>query len=868
MEEQQTLQRKGPAPSADKPLKDEDWAHDLLEVVKHYDLADKSVRDRQVRKWRKQMLYWESFQFLYWSELIKDWRTPEQASDDFAGSGVSPDMDPSLYAKVVNIYRAHGEVIIAAMSTTVPKVQFPPDDADNPDDILAAKGKTKLATLIQRHNYAEIILVKALYLLFNQGLVCGYNETFESDEFGTVKIPQEGMVTKKKRSYFCPDCGTPLGGEDLGSEPMGVPGEGGEAVDPNLPPGGSQGLQSLTDGGESQVQEVEEVQPTMEPMFPEDGEEEQLPPQPGNVRPPNNMGLPPGMGQEPPQDILCPACSQDSGMEKRVQPEMEDYDEVGSAITGWDEKNKCRELLTFWGPLNVKVPSWARRIQDSPYLILETEEHYAKMQSIYPEIGKDIKPSENMERYDRSMRTATAYEGDVPRDLVTVRRAWLRPWAFNVLGVGSEDTEEKIEVLREKFPKGCYVVIINDDLMAEAVPDKLDDHWTLSVNPLSDTIHAEPLGSSLMPLQELVNELVNLTVENIEHSIPETFVDSDALDWDAYGKSEARPGMMYPVSKKPGEALGNSFYEITGGNLSKEVELFGDRLEKFSQFVVGSLPSVFGGAIEGGSNTAKEYEMSRTQALQRLATTWRLVTVFWTQVIGKAVNAYAESMLEDEKYTEDSGGGNFINVWIRQAHMKGKVGLAYSEASESLPISWNEKRSILISMMQMKSEMIDRVIADPENASFVARVVGLSELYVPGDQDRNKQIAEIGRLILEEPMEVPSQEVDPMTGMPMVDPMTGMPPMEMQSSIVPEDDLDNHEIESAVCAIWLKGEIGQDMKETKPGAYLNVLTHKRMHDKVIEMKAMKEAMMGAPPPGEEGDESEAPGDVGAIGSES
>lgn len=767
--EAETIQRKDTrSPQRSKgPIKDEEWAKSLQTIVSQYVLSDKPTRDRQVRKWRKQMCYWDGLQFLWWSDVVHDWRTPDQYNEAYQGtSDDRVEIDPALYAKVVNIYKAHGEVIIAAMSSTTPKVLFPPDDADNPDDVLTAKAYTKLAEVICRHNYAELLLIKALYLLYNQGLVCAYNETHQDEAFGQVETPIEEEVPVNKRAYSCPDCGFELGQEEIPEAPM-----------------------------------MEDV---------EDTEQE-------TVLPANNS-LPAI------QETVCPTCSNEFE-EHRVIPQVEEFQTSEMRQTGVDVQDKCREILTFWGPLNVLVPNWVRRQADVPYLILETEEHYAKLQEIYPEIARDIKPTPGLENTDRGMRTPTAYEGERPAELVTVKRCWLRPWGFNTLGLDEGANEEMVGQLKAKFPKGCYVVIIGDDLVAEAIPDRLDDHWTLTHHPLADSLHAEPMGAGEMHIQELTNELVNLTVENIEHSIPEVFADSDTLDFDQYNKSEARPGMVYPVTKKPGESIGNSFHEVKGGTLSREVELFADRLEKFAQFVVGSLPSVFGGQIEGGSNTAREYEISRAQALQRLATTWKLITVWWTQVIAKSVKAYANNMMEDERYV-DKKGGSFINVWVRQADTEGRVGQAYAEASESLPVTWNEKKSMVMSLLQYKDPLIMEVFAHPENSSFVARMLGLSELYIPGDEDRNKQLNEIAKLIQEEPMEFPTGMIGP----------DGQPQTEVMSSVQVEPDLDNHRVEAEACAVWLKSEVGQDMKETNPAAYMNVLAHYREH-KMFEAQA-------------------------------
>ena len=764
----------------EKKLGDEQWAKDLVDIVKHYDKADESARSRQVRKWRKLMNYWDSIQYLWWSELEGDWRTPDAINQNLDDPNF---IDPALYAKVINIYRAHGEVVISAMSATVPSVLFPPDDADDPDDVLTAKSYTKLSKVIQKHNQGELLLIKALYILFNQGLVCGYNENKEDKDYGVVieDITEPKRVMKKM--YLCPDCGEML-----------------------------------------------------------DEQNEVLEDEPENVRAASII--------EEPIDSICPTCSESSGGEVRVNPEVVESESVEDQVTGQTEKPKTREIVEVYGPLNVKVPTWIRKQKDAPYIILETEEHYAKLQATYPDSAKDIKPGESSDRWEHRSRGYSSTSGEAAEDLILVQRVWFRPWAFGVLG-NEDEILERVQVLKNKFKDGGYCVILNNELIVEALEDNMDEHWTLSESPLSDVIHAQPIGTPLVPIQELTNELANLTLENIEHSIPETFADRDTLDFEQYSKSEARPGQVYPVTRTPGDSLSSSFHEIKGGTLSREVELFGDRLEKNSQFVVGSLPSVFGGHIKG-SDTAREYEISRNAALQRLSITWRLITSWWTQVVSKSVRSYAQNIMGDEHWAEKNGS-SFVNVWIKRAEMTGKVGDAVAEGSESLPVSWNQKRDVIINLLGMGNEMINAIVQHPENASFIARLIGLPELFIPGDDDRNKQLMEIGKLIMEEPIEVPGG----------LDPETGMEgPPEMLSTIQVDPDVDNHIIEAEICGSWLKSDVGQDAKESNPGGYANVLSHKKEHDFFVAQAEMAEAMRAEE---QAGKEEKGNGDLEEIG---
>jgi hypothetical protein len=68
--------------------------------------------------------------------------------------------------------------------------------------------------------------------------------------------------------------------------------------------------------------------------------------------------------------------------------------------------------------------------------------------------------------------------------IVSVQRVWLRPWALN-----NYINQDDAKPIKNKYKDGVYVVIINRDLVAEIIPDKLDDHWTISENPLAETLH-------------------------------------------------------------------------------------------------------------------------------------------------------------------------------------------------------------------------------------------------------------------------------------------------------------------------------------------------------------------------------------------
>jgi hypothetical protein len=725
----------------------------LLRIKDALCIPERSVREAYVKRLKKLECYWNNLQYIYWDAVARDYRDYQDRTA-VAFEDPQGDTDVQAIAKVVNIYKAHGQAWISAIAAGIPYVRFFPDDADNASDVQTAKAYSKIAELIQRHNQSEILFLRALYLLFNTGVVFCYNELKTKKEFGSFKEPIPGQETLVNRSYFCPACGTPSGEEP--------------AVDPAIP------------------------------------------------------------AQQMPQQ--CPNCG------VVAPPEIQDQEETFDTIVGYNDRPKSREILRVFGPLHVEVPHYISKLDEAPYLRFVTEEPVGLIQETYPEFAHLIKASYDSDEIERWARNDRRYAGEWQDNVCTVSRMWIRPWAFNYWG----DTKDAIvKRLKEEYPEGCYVVIVNNDLVVEVLPDVLDDHWTATMSPFSEHIHAEPEGQSLVPIQDMTNELSNITLETIEFGIPETFADPAVLDFENYSKSEARPGMVNQAKAPSGQNLSAGFHDIKAASLSQEVEMFADRLDSSAQFVVGTFPTIYGGAIEGGSGTAREYELSRAQALQRLSGTWTVLKVWWAQVMSKSVRSFAKNMVQDEKFVKEQGQ-SFINTWIRKAELQGKVGEIEPETSEAFPISWAQKRDVLLQLIQMQDPQMGQIFMHPENTSFIAELIGMEDLYIPGDDDRNKQLIEIAQLIQGQPT---------MMGF---DPMTGQE--QFQSSVPVDQDVDRHEIEAEICLSWLKSPVGMDTKENNPAAWMNVRAHYMEHNNIIQMQMMQQQQMAAEQPagGEEG----------------
>lgn len=662
------------------------------------------IRQRQLKLWKKLEKFWHGEQHLFWSDREDNWLSISDALNSKSTSS-----DAQLYDYVVNIYRAHGESVIAALSATVPAVRFPPDDADNEDDLLAAKTHNKIADLILRHIQSKQTIINTLFRLWNQGSVFAHIYAKQDADYGTAKIPQYN------ENVICQQCGT--------SEPMTA----------------------------------------------------------------ENVGQ------------LCPTCQQPLQIQRE--------------LTGFEDVSKSRTCIDLYGPIFVKVPSYCTKLEDCGYVILTKDEPRQFLQSLYPEIRESITSGsgytageyDEYERVGRSHPSFGMSQSDAI-NLLPHQKIWIRPWQFE-----SVDDDKVRKQLYKLFPDGAYLARVGR-VFATAHPAKMDDEWRFCKGGLSTFIHSDPIGKPLAPIQELTNLHMNLTEESIEHSIPMTFANPDVVDFELLGEVESRAGTIFPAKAKAGEQLSSAFFETSRGTISRESSTFAAILEKQGQFVVGSMPSVFGGQLEGSSRTASEYAQSRQMALQRLSISWIFFSQFWCEAIALSVTTFIKNMIEDIRYTNFKDG-NYVNVYIRQSELSGKVGEIAPESAEAFPITSAQKQALLMKLIEMNNEFLNAAMFDPTNRSVVASALSFPEFNIPGEDQRVKQGREIQAIIQQEPIMV-------------------------------EPDIDDHEIHMEVLKGFMVSVEGLDLKRTNPPAYQGLMQHYMMH-KQAQMQAQMQEMMNA-----------------------
>lgn len=714
----------------------------LRKLVDHYDKEDSSIRETQIREWRKLKLLWDGFEKIWWSEVAHDWRIWKDSDND----------DQGAYDKPVNVFRAYLESIIAALSVTVPPITCYPDDADNSLDLATAKAGNKISKLIYRHNDAPLLWLHALYIYCTEGMVAAYRYTKSDKKYGTYDKKEEKTTKEVHEISTCPECSAQISDK---------------LIDANYVP--------------------------------------------------------------PSDEIECPECGE------QVNPLTEQKELEVTRLIGTTKEAKSRQIIDIYGGLYVKIPSHAKEQEDCPYLIFSYDTDYTFARDTYPDIRDKIGPKGNSadEIEERYGRANPQYGVELPENSVVIRNSWFRPSACEIFD------KEDCKYLKEKYPDGIKVVMVDSEF-AESENESLDDCWTLMKDPLSDFLHTNPLGSRLVSLQEVTNDLISLIIQTIEHGITQTFADPAVISFGGYGQLEALPGRITSATPRTGKSLSDAFHEVKTSSLSGEILPFFQKVQELLQLVSGATPSIFGGQLSG-SKTASEYSMSRAQALQRLQNVWKMFTSWWKIIFSKVILAYIETVYEDERYVQKDSFGNFINIFIRKAELEGKIGNIELEANENLPITWGQQRDIIMQLLQSNNPQILAMLAIPENLPLIYEAIGIDEFYVMGEDARNKQNDEIKQLLASEPLQVPPTPEEELAAL-----AAGMPPPEPheESSIEVDPIFDYHDIEFETTRKWITGDAGQLAKTQNQNGYRNVLLHGVMHKQMMAPPAMP----GAEPP--------------------
>lgn len=500
-----------------------------------------------------------------------------------------------------------------------------------------------------------------------------------------------------------------------------------------------------------------------------------------------------------------------------------------------------QEVISFVPALQLKRTMWADEQSEFLYMDWITDLHKSKAISVYPDKEQKIAGGAG----DTDGGTANTYEriarrllylgtgrhtGMVLKDLGTFRRVWIRRAAFK--GIAGHDPKEAVPCqrcqLEQLFPDGCHIVFFND-VYCESRNESMDEKWeTMQTMPGEGQLR-ETLISATMPVQEQLNDCINLLFEICMYGVPEGFADQDLIDFEARSKQTANAGNLTPTKQGlgPNTDIRAKLMFTPAVEPSQAMMKYIDMLlNAIPQMLSGYFPALFGGDT-GQNDTAAGIAMQRNQAMGRIGRAWRRMQVFVANTDLKAVRCFAKNRQEEVEVPKLSKSGEFESDFLNPQDLQGDM-TAYPEVDSQYPTLQSDIRALMTNLYNNApgNPLTLQVVQQPENLEYIFRTMGANDLEVPGEAQRTKTYKDIDQLLQEQPQQSDAAPAQP----PTPDNPQGAPPQDAQfiPSVKPDPDVDDLKVASETCKNWLIENF--EVSKTNPMGYENVKAYKKACD--------------------------------------
>ena len=511
---------------------------------------------------------------------------------------------------------------------------------------------------------------------------------------------------------------------------------------------------------------------------------------------------------------------------------------------------KGQTVVTMVPALQLKRTCWADNQDEFLYLSWVTDIHKCKVVEAYPDKADEINTSSGG---DADSGTASSYEriarrvlylgtgrhtGAVLKDVGTFRRAWIRPAAFYaIMGhTANETTPCKRCQLLNLFPKGVKVVFF-DNVYCESSNESMDEYWeTMHTMPGEGQLR-ETLVSAILPIQEQLNDCINLLFEICMYGVPEGFADMDALDFEARNAQGASAGNITPTKSLGSVSIRDKIMFTNAVEPSQAMMAYINLLfSQIPQFITGAFPALFGGNT-GSNDTAAGISIVRNQALGRIGRAWRRLQLFLANTDGKGVHCFAKHATEDTEIPKPNDSGEFESDFIAVEDLQGNV-VAYPEVDSQYPTLESDVRQLLMTLFQSGNPLFLQTAATPQNLAYIFRMMGISDMEVSGEDQRNKTNKDIQQLVQEQPQQVEPKPQPQIPGQPPQPP----PAPQLIPSVEPDPDVDDLAVAAQTAKTWLISDEGMQAQQQNPAGYANVKAYLKACTQLGKMQQLQQAI--------------------------
>src|SRR6267142_878016 len=545
-------------------------------------------------------------------------------------------------------------------------------------------------------------------------------------------------------------------------------------------------------------------------------------------------------------------------------PALEGSEEDDESLGPEKGKPRGQEVIEAFGAIETKVPIQANDIHGCDYLQLRREFDITRTRSKYRDVANEIqamKTATAESEYERLARTSIMMgmrPSNMTNDAMTYNATeelgWYRPSFF------AQDEFGKAEKkwLYENFPRGAMVAQVGTTF-CEARNESLDDHWTIITPRPGDGMHRPANGNPLIPLQEKLNDCMDLVHESFMHLIPITWIDAEGIDAQALNEMQRAPGQYRKLKRRPDKELSANFYteqqvQIAQGLLMYLDKLFGE----WAQFLVGAFPALFGGNT-GSNDTASGIQGQRDQALGRVGLTWRSIRAGYARIMRQAVQCAAEFRNSPMAGEVPGAGGVKNHISVNPEDLKGNI-RCFPDSDEGFPESWIAQRAVwqAAAAQAEKNPIFQAIFSKVRNLMIAKDKIGLPDLVIPGADAAVKQAGEIMEMLAAgAPVPNPAIAKAEATAPPIPDTFS---PEEKQQAIqamqqalakippvistVQVFRLDNDAAHMDEIETWAESPKGIRAQVENRDGFDNVMTHYDEHSAAL---AQKQAAKAQPP---------------------
>lgn len=781
------------APLEWSPVKNAELTDDqknaVLELYKDAAKRDYPARLVEVITAWEAALFYRGFQFLL-PRRGGGWVIPGEST------GYGPSMQMDLALLPTNIYSARGQMIIAALTRTVPTVVFAPQDPTNDADITTEESAEKFLKVIRRNNDFIMTQTDAARILWNDGRF-GYWSRFVKD------------------------------GQKFGWEEDDVPDD--------LVPEDGVSEEGTTPVEEAAGAEAPEAQDTAEEGPGDEGQEAQ-----------------PEQEFEPQEDVEGQQPAEDESTEGEDEDKptpIKDRTPRGQEVRTAHGKLEMKI-----------VPMMANDLDEVDALILDIEYDETRAKGMFPKHAKDIKAGDlglaegeiaKLARQNVKLGMQSTYvtSSSVASD-VTVSRAWFKTSAL--MGIKKEDIRDELIAM---FPNGMLVCYAGKELVY-ARNESMYDCWTLGQAYSGDGQNRNAMGTSTLPIQKRLNNWLDLMNDFFVRAIPKKWMDNKTFNVQAIRGQSNIPGDIGAFKYKPGVSTAELvFVEPAVVPPAELADFIKEYSGPLAELLSGAYPALAGGDT-GTADSGVAIATQRDSALGRLAPTWHSIKKCESESCRQMIVWGAKC--RDKSINEKIPGGEVVTIEINDLK-NGNIS-CFPESDENFPVTYTQQKNDFKEVFDAatKSPQLGEVFFNGANLAFMKRMSGLKELYIPEVAAHEKQLGEFD-IIMKGIGPLPNPQIQALEQKVQQVESVGVDPMELEEAkkelaampqfvtSVPIREWNDHATEAATCFQKMCSEEGRKLAKTKPKQFEDLELHYQAHVQAAAAKAAAAGQQGKPP---------------------